>query len=274
MQPRSVFSLRIFGPLLAIPLGAVSTLPVLFLDIYQSEAWGLKQTGFFFEDAWFFIAGVGLREEFCKLLLFLPLVPTLLWRKSRLEMLVIAGCVGLGFAIQENVMYFRMTEPSNAFGRFLTANFFHFAATGLIGLALCDTLRKPVQCWWRFPTVFLAVSLAHGLYDTCVSIPHYIFLSLGFSCFTLLSLAFFRQMAGERGAATDEFFPAATLIIGLSLLVATIIVAASMDYGLEFSLKMLAVSGIWLLVFIYMFFILFRDGLTEEETVQPQYEPL
>jgi hypothetical protein len=273
-QPSGLFSFRIWGPVVAIPLGALSTLPVLFLDVYQSEAWGLKHTGFFLEDCWFFVAGVGVREELCKWLLFLPLVPVLLWRGNRLEMVIVAGCVGLGFAVEEHVSYFQMAEPANAFARFLTANFFHFAATGLIGLAFCDTVRNFGTKWWKFPVVFVGVSAAHGLYDAFIGVPHYVFIALGLSCFILLSLGFFREVARERGAATDQIFPAATLIVGLSVLVATIVVCASVKYGLEFALTSVAVSGVTLAIFIYMFFVLFRDGLgDEEENVEPNYEP-
>ncbi len=264
-QPRGPFSFVIWAPLIAIPLGALSTLPVLFLDAYQSEVWGLKHTGLFFQDCLFFIAGVGLREELCKLLFFLPFVPVLLFRRNRLEMLLVAGAVGLGFAIEENVSYFRMAEPSNAFARFLTANFFHFAATGVIGLAFCDTLRDFKTKWWHFPCAFLAVVLAHGFYDAFISVQAYLFMALGLSCFILLSLFFFRQVARERGPATDQIFPAATLILGLSVLIATIIACASLDFGLKFALSAVAEGGISLGVFVYMFFVLFRDGLQEDE---------
>jgi RsiW-degrading membrane proteinase PrsW (M82 family) len=266
-QPQGPFSFRIWGPLVALPLGALSTLPVLFLDIYQSEVWGLKQTGLFFQDLLFFLGGVGLREELCKLVFFLPLVPVLLWRKNRLEMLLTAGAVGLGFAVAENVNYFRMAEPSNAFGRFLTANFFHFAATGVIGLSFCDSLRDLKAKWWHFPATFIAVVAAHGFYDAFISVPAYLFTALGLSCFILLSLYFFRQVARERGQATDQIFPATTLIVGLAVLVATIIACASTQYGLKFALAAVAEGGISLGVFVYMFFVLFRDGLQEEEAI-------
>jgi protease PrsW len=266
-QPRGLFSFRIWAPVVAIPLGMASTLPVLFLDVYQSEAWGLKHSGLFYEDCLFFVAGVGLREELCKLVFFLPFLPVLLARGNRLEMLLVAGCVGLGFAVEENVSYFRMAEPSNAFGRFLTANFLHFAATGLAGLALCDALRNFRTNWWKFPAVFAAVVLAHGFYDVFISVPMYVFIALGLSCFILLSLAFFRQVAAERGSATDQVFPAATLVVGLSVLVATIIVCAAGDYGLDFALSAVSSSAISLAVFVYMFFVLFRDGLAEEEEI-------
>jgi RsiW-degrading membrane proteinase PrsW (M82 family) len=273
-QVEGVFSFRMWAPLIAIPLGAVSTLPVLFLDVYQSEAWGLKHTGLFFEDCLFFVGGVGLREELCKFLLFLPLVPILLWRGSRLEMIILAGCVGLGFAVEENVSYFRISDPTNAFCRFLTANFFHFAATGLVGLAFCDTVRNFRQQWWKFPVTFVVVAAAHGFYDAFIGVPLYVFMAIGMSCFILLSLAFFREVAGERGPATDQVFPAATLIVGLSILVATIIVCASIEYGLDFAMKALWSSSIPLAVFVYMFFVLFRDGLQEDEEINFTIEPL
>ena len=266
-QPRGLFSFAIWAPLLALPLGALSTLPVLFLDVYQAEAWGLKHTGLFFQDCLFFLAGVGLREELCKLLFFLPFVPVLLMRKNRLEMLLVAGAVGLGFAIEENVSYFRMAEPSNAFARFLTANFFHFAATGVVGLSFCDMLRDFKSKWWHFPCTFVAVVAAHGFYDAFISVPIHLFMALGMSCFILLSLFFFRQVARERGPATDQIFPAATLILGLSVLVATIIACASVDFGLKFAINTVAKSSLSLAIFVYMFFVLFRDGMQEDQEI-------
>ena len=69
-------------------------------------------------------------------------------------------------------------------------------------------------------------------------------------------------------------FPAATLIVGLSVLVATIIVCASIEYGLDFAMKALWSSSIPLAVFVYMFFVLFRDGLQEDEEINFTVEPL
>ena len=273
VQTPGLFHFRTWGPLVAIALGAASTYPVLFLDIYQSEMWGLKHTGFFLNDCTFFIAGVGVREELCKWIAFLPLLVVLLIRGSRLETIIVAGCVGLGFAVEENVSYFsRSDNPATAFGRFLTANFFHFAATGLIGVASYDSLKSPKK-WWKFPATFVVVSLAHGFYDAFISIPSRIFLAIGLSCFILLSLAFFREVSRERGPATDQLFPGATLIIGLSILVATVIVCAARQSGVDFALGAIAASAIFLSLFIYMFYILFRDGLEEEpEMVAPKYD--
>ena len=264
-QPRGLFSFIIWAPIIAIPLGALSTLPVLFLDAYESEVWGLKHTGLFFQDCLFYLAGVGLREELCKLVFFLPFVPVLLMRKNRLETLLIAGAVGLGFAVEENVNYFRMTTPAVAFARFLTANFFHLAATGLIGLSLCDSLSNLRKKWWHFPATFIAVVAAHGFYDAFIGTPGKLFTTLGCSCFILLSLAFFRQMAKERGPATDQLFPAATLTVGLAVLIAAIIACASITLGLTLALLTVLIGGLSLTHFVWMFFILFQYGLRDEE---------
>ena len=182
-------------------------------------------------------------------------------------MIIIAGCVGLGFAVEENLSYFRRGDPSSAFGRFLTANFFHFAATGIIGLALCDTMRDFRGKWWKFPATFVVVAAVHGFYDAFISVSSYLFLALGLSCFILLSLVFFREVARERGAATDQIFPAATLILGLAALIATILVCASCEYGFSFALDALWSGALSLTIFIYMFYVLFRDGLQEDEPV-------
>jgi hypothetical protein len=114
-------------------------------------------------------------------------------------------------------------------------------------------------------------------FSASIGLTLYIFLffkALGFSCFILLSLAFFRAVARERGPATDTIFPATTLIVGLAVLVATIIVCASLEYGLDFALGAITASAIILGFFVYMFYVLFRDGLVEEEAVVPNYEPL
>src|SRR5204863_1796192 len=119
-----------------------------------------------FDDFLFFMLSVGPREEIIKLAFFVPFLPLLLFRKDRLEALMVAGCVGLGFAVWENLQYFAQYGSAVAFPRFLTANFFHFALTGLNGLALCDFLRSPIRRVLPFVGILAGTSFAHGAYDT------------------------------------------------------------------------------------------------------------
>jgi hypothetical protein len=75
-------------------LGAASTTPTLFADVWQEKAMGLAMTSDSIGATAFYVVGVGLREEFIKLLFFVPFVPMLLRRGSEIEMLIVAACVG------------------------------------------------------------------------------------------------------------------------------------------------------------------------------------
>jgi RsiW-degrading membrane proteinase PrsW (M82 family) len=108
--------------------------------------------------------GVGPREEIAKGLFALP---TLLWVRRwgrRGDALACGGLVGLGFAAAENLSYFE-AGLNTALLRFLTANLFHISSTGLLAVAIDDSLRgrstKGNGVGWTL--AFLMVM--HGLYD-------------------------------------------------------------------------------------------------------------
>jgi RsiW-degrading membrane proteinase PrsW (M82 family) len=113
-----------------------------------------------------FIHDVGLREEAVKLLFALP---CMLWLKSRpapQSALTAAAMVGLGFATAENRWFFGgHAEPTLLVGRVFSTTALHVASTGLCGAALSQAWQSRPQAWSRFLAVFLAVVVAHGLYD-------------------------------------------------------------------------------------------------------------
>ena len=57
------------------------------------------------------------------------------------------------------------------------------------------------------------------------------------------------------------------MILGLAALVATILYCASCEYGFNFALDALWGGSLSLTIFVYMFYILFRDGLQEDEPI-------
>ncbi len=120
----------------------------------------------------YLLAGVSLREEFLKLLCFLPLAFARRKRGAPLEALLLAGCVGLGFAFQENLSYFQRDATGYAaWMRLLTANALHFSLTGVAGLALWRMLARRGRGWEDFLLTFLAVVLAHAVYNAVLSVP-------------------------------------------------------------------------------------------------------
>lgn len=111
------------------------------------------------------IMHVGLPEECAKLALFAFFLPVLLHNRSGVKAALTAGCVGLGFALDENLHYFLDIGPQLAIGRLLTANFMHLSLTGIVGWHLYELFRSRFHHATRFLTVFCAVVAAHGIYD-------------------------------------------------------------------------------------------------------------
>ena len=63
----------------------ISTTPTIFLVILQDDILGFAVGEDTLRSFAYYLAGVGAREELCKLLLFLPLLPFLIKRDDELE---------------------------------------------------------------------------------------------------------------------------------------------------------------------------------------------
>ena len=122
---------------LGLLLGMLSITPGRFWIVLEDLYLPISEGEDLFHSIVYFIATVGLREEVCKLLLFIPLTPILIRRRNELEFLLVASFVGLGFAYVENFNYLISSMGTGVAGRFLTANFFHISLTGMSGLFFC-----------------------------------------------------------------------------------------------------------------------------------------
>jgi RsiW-degrading membrane proteinase PrsW (M82 family) len=113
------------------------------------------------------IMHVGLPEEAAKLLCFAFFLPVLLHHRSGVKAALTAGCVGLGFALDENLHYFLKPDAgiSAALGRLLMANFVHISLTGIIGWHLYELFRSRFNHATEFLVAFCGVVVAHGIYD-------------------------------------------------------------------------------------------------------------
>ncbi len=153
-------------PMPAVLAGVVSIWPTMVLIALRTGQEGRQENGEFLHDLVFFITGVGLREEAAKLLLFVPFLPWLLRRRSPGMALLVGAFVGLGFALEENRGYYHASGiGATPVARLLTANFFHAAATGIVSHALYELARTRFGSADRFIATFVAVIVAHGLYD-------------------------------------------------------------------------------------------------------------
>lgn len=237
----------------ALVLGVLSVWPTLFAIYWQEEMWGLDKSQDLADGLRFYILGVGLREELCKLLLFLPLVPWVIRRRSQREALLLAACVGLGFALEENSGYF-IGEADSSSGRFLTANFMHMSLTGLVGLALCRGIWQPREYGAQAAATLLAAVFVHGLYDALIVLPALEGYSIfGSILFILLAYQFFSELRYWWEPPGETISLTATFLTSVALIVATTLVYLSSQIGFQNAIQAAAVPAVGLGVMVYMF---------------------
>lgn len=112
-----------------------------------------------------YLLGIGLREEGCKLLVFMPFLPWLLSRKEPGLALLTGGFVGLGFSVEENIQYFQDYGSVVAWSRFVSANFLHVALTGMAGHSLYLMFRSRFARVEPFLGTLAFVVVMHAAYD-------------------------------------------------------------------------------------------------------------
>lgn len=152
-------------PLAAIMAGVCSVWPTLTILAYQEFVQGMTADAPFPHDLIYYLAGVGLREEGCKLALFSLFLPWLLWRRQPGLALLTGAFVGLGFSLEENIGYYQDYGGSIAWTRFLSANFLHISLTGICAHSLYEMLRTRFAHAEEFIATFLAAVVVHGGYD-------------------------------------------------------------------------------------------------------------
>lgn len=253
-QPGSSGGVRWWLALVAVLLGVVSIWPTLFALYYQEAVWQLSDANDLIGGLRYCLLGVGLREELAKLLLFLPLVPFVVRRGSEREALIVAACVGLGFAMEENISYFRGAAGS-AVPRLLTANFFHMALTGLSGLAICRAIWNPRECAAEAAAYVVLAILLHGMYDVVIMVQVLNDYSLaGMIIFVLLTYQFFHELRQWWKPPGGVVSLAATFVAAVSLVFAATLVYQSAISDFETSLDLVAqpavAMGVMLIVFL------------------------
>jgi RsiW-degrading membrane proteinase PrsW (M82 family) len=156
----------IWLPVAGLALGTLSIWPTLLTYKLQHHFFPMfDQQDSLMTTVRFAVLSVGLREEVCKLLCVLPLLP---WLRGQapLMWLIAGSMVGLGFAWEENINYFGRSLGGAVSGRLLTANFLHLSLTGMATYGLCLVLwhrRTHAEQGLRY---LIFSVLIHGIWDT------------------------------------------------------------------------------------------------------------
>jgi RsiW-degrading membrane proteinase PrsW (M82 family) len=253
LRSRGLTDWRLWAALAGMLAGAMSIWPTSFFGLWQEYAWQLSESEELVPGVRFFILGVGLREEFAKLVCLLPLMPLLVRQRDELAALLISGCVGLGFAVVENLSYYQWSQATATMGRFLTANPYHMALTGLIGLYTYRACRDPKN--WGAPAVamFCLMVLAHGGYDA-FSLPDLAEYSLGaYVIFALVMYQFFHELRTLRPRGKDTISLTATFLCAVSLLAAATFIYISAMSGSRMAADTLVGDIIGTAMMVYLF---------------------
>lgn len=235
-----------------VVLGVLSIWPTVWMIYWQEFAWGLAESEEIGKGLLFYVLGVGLREELCKLLLFLPLLPFVISRGNEREAMLVAASVGLGFALEENIIYFT-NDPGGTLGQFLAANLLHMSLTGLAGLALCRAIWNPQVMALEGLGLVLLMIIAHGLYDAFIVVLN--FGGADFASFVIylaLVYQFFRELKEWWISQTSTISLSATVVASTATVFALTFVYLAARVGFDPAIAATGLPAIESLIFLYV----------------------
>lgn len=255
IQIRSWRDGRLWASLIALALGVFSIWPTMFLIIWQERRWNLVESQELTAGIRFFVLGVGLREELAKFVCFLPLLPYLVRRRDELAALLVAGCVGIGFAMEENVGYISNGAAISTLGRLLMPAPLHMAMTGLIGLAAYRACVWPKECGPQFLAMFGVVVLGHGLYNSFQALPDLVEYGLiSQLIFVFLIYQFFHELRPKQKLLVEPVSLTANFLFCVSTVAAATFVYVSAVAGWQIAGFVLfqAIVGQALMVYLFL----------------------
>jgi protease PrsW len=249
--------------LAGIPLGFISTVITLVLGDLQEARQGLAETGLAGPDLLFQIASVGLREESSKLVCVLPLL-LILRKGTPAQALMAASCVGLGFAVKENIGYYQRSDGAGALSRFITANFMHLAMTGLTGHALFRFLRYPKNYGPAFMATFVGMVLLHGFYNFSLGGYDNLISRELSSLFPVmvagLAFFYFQTVRRDQDDAPQAISAHAVFVLGTTVVIGTLFNFLVWQGGWGPAIQAIVPSVLSSAVFCWLFMHLLRDA--------------
>ncbi len=151
---------------LALGLGIVFSFAALPLYDLMEQFWGFDLNGQFFNDLVYCIFGIGIIEEFVKIVPLLLLLAFPQITNEPFDYVLYASVSALGFSYMENIMYFDKYSMDILHGRATYSTVSHMVDSSIIayGLYMNNLVwKKPL--WLVFPAFLLVAATAHGLYD-------------------------------------------------------------------------------------------------------------
>jgi len=160
--------------------------------------------------------------------------------------------------LKENILYFDDGLATfTAWMRFLTANVLHFSLTGIAGFYLVKMIHRKFHGLESFLFSFIAVVVAHGLYNSVIAVPGLMSYSPLSTIFVAaMAYQFFDPLRGqmESQGINNRISPLGVFVLGSALLACFLMVASAWSTPFRFALGVFVsgVAGLIPLAFAYI----------------------
>ena len=157
---------RLITAILVLILGMFfAFLTSLFTD-FNRYVFDFYRTHNFFHDFYYCVVGIGLIEEFVKII---PLILVIIFTKKLkepIDYIVFASISALGFAFIENMIYFEDSGLKTIQGRALTATVIHMFNSSLVAYGIViGKFAKKKNVVLYFLLFYVMSAVVHGFYD-------------------------------------------------------------------------------------------------------------
>lgn len=193
-----IFEVEQKWPLIAVFLGGCCTTYLVFPISDFINALGFDLNGSLLNDFFYCVIGIGLVEEFVKILPFLIILKFTKKINEPFDYILFAAMSSLGFSFIENTMYIHRSNFEGTTARAMISTVSHLFDTSLIAYILA--LNKYKRLNWGYLTLpigFILASLAHGFYDFWLINPIAKKFALFTFIFFFISLKFWSTMVNN-----------------------------------------------------------------------------
>ncbi len=152
--------------ILVLILGMVFAFLTSFLTDFNRYVLDFDRTYNFFHDFYYCIVGIGMIEEFVKIIPLLLVVLCSKKLKEPIDYIIFASISALGFAFIENIIYFEDSGLKTIQGRALTATVIHMFNSSLVAYGIVIGKFAKKKNWGIYFIILYFISaIVHGFYD-------------------------------------------------------------------------------------------------------------
>lgn len=157
---------RLPTAIFTVLLGMIFAFLTSFLTDFNRYVLEFDRTYDFFHDFIYCVVGIGMIEEFVKIIPLILIIVFTKKLKEPIDYIIFASISALGFAFIENIIYFEDSGVKTMQGRALTATVIHMFNSSLVAYGIVVGKFAKKKFWGLYFIFFYFISaIVHGFYD-------------------------------------------------------------------------------------------------------------